>query len=252
MIFVSRLQIKSRCPAICHSLSMLIMVMTLKVDYISSYHMWGVQLDGLVDSSDSSSRVALESSGPWFNIEVSSYQLRKSHGCIPGGCTIICCWFLYISWESFVWGLLLLCSLMMCANNRVHSGLMVVFVCLHITLPHYHHYADISEGIELQTCLSGIFCLKCGSKVKLILLTIYHAIHGAVHILHIQLIHFLYDDLENTCTLIYYHHQIGSMTHLPLFRVQSWINGMCCMSFYIFIKLVYLHNVNSYTGMMAS
>ena len=34
------------------------------------------------------------------------------------------------------------------------------------------------------------------------------------------------------CTLSYYHHQIGSMTHLPSFRVRSWNSGMCFMSFY--------------------
>ena len=62
--------------------------------------------------------------------------------------------------------LLLQCSLLMCPNNRIHYDPMVVFVCLHITLPHYHHYADISEGIELLKCLSGRFCLECVSKVE--------------------------------------------------------------------------------------
>ena len=37
---------------------------------------------------------------------------------------------------------------MMCTNNQIHYGLMVVFICLHFTLPHYNHYADVSEGIE--------------------------------------------------------------------------------------------------------
>ena len=34
----------------------------------------------------------------------------------------------------------------------------------------------------------------------------------------IQLTHLYYDDCKNTCTLSCYHHQIKSMTHLPLFR----------------------------------
>ena len=38
--------------------------------------------------------------------------------------------------------LLLMCSLKMCANNRIHDGLVVVFVCLHL-----HHHADVSDGI---------------------------------------------------------------------------------------------------------
>ena len=42
---------------------------------------------------------------------------------------------------------------------------MVAFVCLHITLPHYHNNADLSESIELLTCLSDTFCLKRVSKI---------------------------------------------------------------------------------------
>ena len=34
----------------------------------------------------------------------------------------------------------------------------------------------------------------------------------------------------------YYHHPIGSMTHLPLFRVRSWNNGIRCMSLCILIN----------------
>ena len=47
------------------------------------------------------------------------------------------------------------------ANYRLHYALVVVFVCLHFTLPHYHHYADVSEGIELLKYLSGVFCPGC-------------------------------------------------------------------------------------------
>ena len=39
----------------------------------------------------------------------------------------------------------LLCSLMICANNKVHYDPVFVILCLHIKLPHYHHYADLSE-----------------------------------------------------------------------------------------------------------
>ena len=50
---------------------------------------------------------------------------------------------------------------MVFANDRIHYGLQVVFVCLQITPSHYHHYADSSEGIELIKCLSGICCRVC-------------------------------------------------------------------------------------------
>ena len=36
---------------------------------------------------------------------------------------------------------------MTCANAEINLGLMVIFVCLHITLSDYHHCVDLSEGI---------------------------------------------------------------------------------------------------------
>ena len=42
----------------------------------------------------------------------------------------------------------------------MHYGPVVIFVCLHITPPHYHHHADVSEGIDLLKCLSDAFLLS--------------------------------------------------------------------------------------------
>ena len=64
----------------------------------------------------------------------------------------------YISWEH--WDLVYIIDdlSMVFANDRIHYGLQVVFVCLQITPSHYHHYVDLSEGIELLKCLSGVCC----------------------------------------------------------------------------------------------
>ena len=77
---------------------------------------------------------------------------------------------------------------MTCVNDWIHDGPMVVFVSLHITLLHYHHYADVSESIELQKCLLGTFYI----------LTFYSLIHGAVCI---HLTQFSCNDCENWCIL---------------------------------------------------
>ena len=63
---------------------------------------------------------------------------------------------------------------------RVQYGLMVIYGYLHITLPHYRHYADLSEGIELLKCLSDIVCVECVSKMRSVLSSIFHTIYGAV------------------------------------------------------------------------
>ena len=50
---------------------------------------------------------------------------------------------------------------MVFANNGIHYGLQVVFVCLRITPSHYHHYANSSEGIQLIKCSPAICCRVC-------------------------------------------------------------------------------------------
>ena len=48
--------------------------------------------------------------------------------------------------------------------------------------------------------------------------------------------------IERLYTLSYYHYQIGSMNHYPLFRIRSWYNGMRCMSLYILtMVLAYIY-----------
>ena len=95
-----------------------------------------------------------------------------------------------------------------------------------------HHH--LSESFELLECLSSTFCLECVSKITSILSTSFLAIYGDVRI---QLTNFSYDEFDNICTSFYYHHHIGSMTHLPSFRVKSWNNVMHCMHFYILILM---------------
>ena len=154
-----------------------------------------------------------------------------SHGCVPE--VVIASYavgFIHILGKlglvSFYY-----CAVLWCVQitEYIDFDMMVIFICLHITLPHYDHYADQSQLIELLKCLSGTFCLECVSKIKAILSIIFHSIYGAV------LTHFSCDDCENMCTFSLYLHQIASMTHLPLFRVRSWNNGMRCMSFHILL-----------------
>ena len=129
---------------------------------------------------------------------------------------------------------IIIVQFMMSANIRIRFGLQIVLVCLYGTPSHYHHCANLSEGIELIKCLSDIFCRVC--KIKPILSVIHYTICGAVCF---QFTHFGCDDWENMFTLSYFHHQIGSMSYYPLLRVRSWNNGARCMPFYILMNLWY-------------
>ena len=56
---------------------------------------------------------------------------------------------------------------MMCANDGVHYGPMAAFVCLHITLPHHHHHADVYEGIEFLKKIHSVECLRLSQLSQL-------------------------------------------------------------------------------------
>ena len=145
----------------------------------------------------------------------------------------------YLQHSVFVTGsifsnIILIVQFMMSANTRIRFGLQIVLVCLYSSPSHYHHCAKLSEGIELIKCLSDILS---SVWVRLRIISPLSIIQcGAVCF---QFTHFSCDDWENIHNLSYYHHQIGSMSYHPLFRVRSWNNGVRFMSFYILMNLWY-------------
>ena len=131
--------------------------------------------------------------------------------CVWDGCTTIFCHLLHISREH--WDFVsIICvqsidvQSMVFANDWIHYGLQVVFVCLQITPSHYHHYADSSEGIELIKCFGYMLpsvCLRLRlfsqlSFIQYMGLCVFSLPNSPVMIVRM-------------CTLSYYHHQIGSM-----------------------------------------
>ena len=56
---------------------------------------------------------------------------------------------------------IIIVQFMMSANIRIRFGLEIVLVCLYSTTSHYHHCANLSEGIEFIQCLSDIICRVC-------------------------------------------------------------------------------------------
>ena len=104
-----------------------------------------------------------------------------------------------------------LCSLMMCAYIRVHYGPMVVFLCLNIKLPHYHHYADLSEGIELLKCLSvnsvSLVCLRFSQFSQLSFMQYMGlcllSLHISLMIVRIRMLHLIFIIKSEICPIRY-------------------------------------------------
>ena len=132
---------------------------------------------------------------------------------------------------------IIIVQFMMSANSRIRFGLKIVFVYLYITPSHYHHYANLSDDIELIKCLSDIFCRVCECDKAYALSYPLYNTWGCVFSVYPFPLWWLREYIY----LSYYHHQIGSMNYCPLFRVRSWNNGVRCVSFCILIlAFVYL------------
>ena len=126
---------------------------------------------------------------------------------------------------------------MMCANNRVHCGSLVAFVCLHTTLPHYHRHVDISEGIELQKCLQ-LYSVECVSNyLNYLSSNIRDSVFSSDP--------YFYDYCEKTYALFYYRHQLGSFSHLPLLMLghETMVRAVC-LSISLLLRLIGPHILN--------
>ena len=106
----------------------------------------------------------------------------------------------YISWEHWVFVSIIDVKSMMCANDRAHNCLRVVFVCFRITQRHYHNYANLSEARGPLKCLQICICLRL-SQLSLLSFNQYIGLH--VFSLPTSVVM-----IVRMFTLSYYHNQL--------------------------------------------
>ena len=134
---------------------------------------------------------------------------------------------------------IIIAQFIMSANSRIPFGLQLVFVCLYITPSHYHHYANLSEDIELIKCLSDIFCRVCEYDWAYSLLS-------DIQYMCFQFTHLPCDDWENIYIYKQMYFVLLSSSNLKyellsIVMVRSWNNGMRCL--YILIILITRFNI---------
>ena len=103
------------------------------------------------------------------------------------------------------------CSAVYDAHN---DRLKAVFICLHMTMPHYHPSGDLSERIG-PTNAWQIYSAGCVSKINCILTIIFYAIYGAVLF---RLNNFSFADCDNIFT---------SSHFIIIYKTEIWIVGHC-------------------------
>ena len=141
------------------------------------------------------------------------------------------------------------CSVLWCAYNRVHCRLMVVFVYLNITLPHYHHYVDISDSTGLLKNAYKLHSVECVSEIKSNISIILHEIYGAgafssnVSLVMIVQIRVLY--------LIFINSEVRTYCHCLGLAHETNVCVVCPSLFFYLLQWIYdkiLKIIARYTG----
>ena len=152
-------------------------------------------------------------------------------GCVPEmfvtSYSVTYCIYTFRENREFVF--IIIVQFMMSANIRIRFGLQIILVCLSSTPSHYHHCANLSEGIELKICLSDIFCRVC--KIKHILSVVHYTICRAVCF---QFTHFTCDGWENIyilCLIIIIKSEVWTITHCLGLGHETMVPAVCLSIF---------------------
>ena len=95
----------------------------------------------------------------------------------------------------------------MSANIRIRFGLQIVLVCLYSTPSHYHHWANLSEGIELVKCLSNVWVrLSIFSPLSIIQYVELYVFSLPISVVMIERIYIL-------CLIIIIKSEVWTITH---------------------------------------
>ena len=130
---------------------------------------------------------------------------------------------------------IIIVQFMTSANIRIHFGLEIVLICLYSTPSHYHHCANLSEGIELIKCLSDIFCQVCEYRLsKFSPLSIIQYVGLYVFSLPIPLV--MIERIYILCLIIIIKSEVWTITHCLGLGHETMVSTYC-MSFYILMIL---------------
>ena len=119
---------------------------------------------------------------------------------------------------------------MMCQIILVIS--LFLEVSKHRTEPwlFFFHWANSTDlKVPKYSNVFQVHSVECVFKIKPILSIMFYAMYGAVYI---PITHYPSEDWDNKCTLSDHHHKVW----IIFLCLESWNNGMSCMSFYVLLK----------------
>ena len=119
----------------------------------------------------------------------------------------------------------------MSANIRIRFGLQIVLVCLHSTPSHYHHCANLSEGIELikmavRYILSSVWVrLSILSPLSIIQYVGLYVFSLPISLGMIERMHIL-------CLIIIIKSEVWTITHCLGLGHETMVSAVCLSIFF--------------------
>ena len=114
----------------------------------------------------------------------------------------------------------------MSANIRIRFGLQIVLVCLYSTPSHYHHCANLSEGIELIKCLSNVWVrLSIFSPLSIIQYVELYVFSLPISVVMMERIYIL-------CLIIIIKSEVWTITHCLGLGHETMVSTVCLFVFF--------------------
>ena len=135
----------------------------------------------------------------------------------------------YTFQENWEFVFIIIVQFMMSAKIWIRFGLQIVLVCLYSTPSHYHHCANLSEGIELIKYLSDIFCRVC--KIKHILSVIHYTICG-LHVFSLPISLVMIERIYILCLIIIIKSKVWTITHSLGLGHETMVSAVCLSIFF--------------------
>ena len=115
---------------------------------------------------------------------------------------------------------------MMSANVRIRFGLQIILVCLNSTPSHYHHCANLSEGIELTKCLSRYILSSVWVRLSIFSpLSIIQYVGLYVFSLPISLV--MIERIYILCLIIIIKSEAWTITHCLGLGHETMVSAVC-------------------------
>ena len=131
---------------------------------------------------------------------------------------------------------IIIVQFIMSANIWICFGFQIVLVCLYSTPSHYHHCANLSEGIELIKCLSGYILSSVWVRLSIFsLLSIVQYV--GLYVFSLPISPVMIERIFILCLIIIIKSEVWTITHCLRLCHETMVSAVCLSIFLCYGRL---------------